>query len=141
MSNQLHSGESARRKQVKFRADAELVSEFDQWVEASDDYQNRADALRGAMRQMLGDSTPDAPLQPPADDDLRTAYLTMVQLANSDGIVPDDLATAELSVQLGVSERIVRRAYLAKLRERAYLGYQTNFTGTDRSWTVRGIDG
>jgi Arc/MetJ-type ribon-helix-helix transcriptional regulator len=140
MSNQLHSGESDRRKQVKFRADAELVSEFDEWVDQSDDYQSRADALRGAMRQMLGDST-DAPLQPPADDDLRTAYLTMVQLANSDGIVPDDLATAELSVQLGQSERIVRRAYLAKLRERAYLGYQTNFTGSERSWTVRGLDG
>lgn len=141
MSKQIHDGENDRRKQVKFRAGAELVERFDALVETSEEYSNRSDALRSAMRRMLGNGDEHAaPLAPPTDDELREAYLTLVGLSNYAGVVPHDIATAELSTRLAKSQEIVERRVLGKLRSRGYLQQLTSVQGTERAWKLRGLD-
>ena len=141
MSKQIHDGENDRRKQVKFRAGAELVERFDALVETSEEYSNRSDALRAAMRRMLGNGDEHAaPLAPPTDDELREAYLTLVGLSNYAGVVPHDIATSELSTRLAKSQEIVERRVLGKLRSRGYLQQLTNVQGTERAWKLRGLD-
>lgn len=141
MSKQIHDGESDRRKQVKFRAGAELVERFDALVETSEEYSNRSDALRAAMRRMLGNGDEHAaPLAPPTDDELREAYLTLVGLSNYAGVVPHDIAISELSTRLAKSQEIVERRVLGKLRSRGYLQQLTNVQGTERAWKLRGLD-
>ena len=141
MSKQIHDGEGDRRKQVKFRAGAELVERFDALVETSEEYSNRSDALRAAMRRMLGNGDEHAaPLAPPTDDELREAYLTLVGLSNYAGVVPHDIATSELSTRLAKSQEIVERRVLGKLRSRGYLQQLTNVQGTERAWKLRGLD-
>lgn len=140
MSKQIHD-EGDRRKQVKFRADESLIDEFDALVETNDEYDNRSDALRGAMRRMLGDADEsDAPREPPVEETLRTAYLTLIGMANHRGIVPHDIAVAELSTQLARSQSIVNRRVLGKLRKRGYLRQLVGERTVDRAWQVRGME-
>lgn len=142
MSNQIHDGEGDRRKQVKFRADAELVERFDALVESSEEYSYRSDALKAAMRQMLGRGDEhSAPLAPPQDEQLREAYLTLVGLCNYAGVVPHEIATNELSTRLAKSQGVVERYILHRLRERGYLRQLTNARTDDRAWQLRGVDG
>jgi len=142
MSKQLHRGEQDRRQQVKFRADEQLVAEFDAWVEASDEYDSRAEALRASMRRTLGDADETgAPREPPADEELRTAYLTLVSLANYRGTVPHKIAIHELTTKLAKSEDIINRSVLGELRNRGYLQQLVSKSDTsDRAWRVRGVE-
>jgi Arc/MetJ-type ribon-helix-helix transcriptional regulator len=127
---------------VKFRSDAELVERFDAHVEQSEEYSNRAEALRAAMTRMLGSADETAaPRMPPTDNEtLREGYLTLVAIANPDGVIPHELATAELSTALGKSRKVVERAVLGKLRNRGYVQQKTNFDTSYRSWKLRGVD-
>lgn len=142
MSKQIHDGEADRRKQVKIRADAALVERFDAHVERSEEYGNRAEAIRAMMKRTLGNADETgAPQVPPTDDDqLREGYMTLVAIANPDGVIPHDLAVAELSTALGRSQKVVERTVLGKLRKRGYIGQKTNFTTSNRSWKLRGVD-
>lgn len=139
MSKQLHDEgrrEQSRRQQVKFRAEGELVEDFDEWVEASD-HDNRATALRHVMRRCLGG--PDierAPLVPPTDERLRTAYLCLVDAANGDGYIPHNLALVELASATGERQERVGR-YTQKLRERNYLLRKGNIYGR-HAWKLVG---
>lgn len=141
MSNQLHDGESDRRRQVKFRADAELVERFDEMVAQNDEYSSRTDALVSIMRRELGAADEQrAPLNPPAEEQLRRAYLNLVQLSNYAGIIPHQIATNELSCQIAMSQKIIERRILGKLRDRGYIRQLTNIQGTERAWKLRGYD-
>lgn len=140
MSKQIHD-ETNRRKQVKFRADCELVEQFDHYVKTVDEYDNRADALRAAMTRMIGNVNESvAPLQPPTDEQLRTGYLAFVDLSNYDGIVPHEVATAELSTRLGKSQGVVERVIIGKLRKQNYIRQMTDWQGRNRAWKLRGMD-
>jgi Arc/MetJ-type ribon-helix-helix transcriptional regulator len=141
MSNKLPTGDVGSRKQVKVRADTELVERFDAFVEQSEEYSSRAGALRAAMSRMLGNADKSAaPLVPPEEDDLRESYLALVGMANADGIVPHELATAELSTQLGKSTAVVEHAVIGKLWDRGYLRQITNFNTSNRSWKLVGVE-
>jgi len=142
MSSQLHDGESDRPKQVKFRAAESLVEDFDEAIEESTEYSSRAEGLRAAMSQMTGTAGESpTPRRPPTDNEaLRNGYLTLVEIANPDGIIPHELAVSELSTTLGKSQKVIERAVIAKLRNRGYLRQQTNYTATNRSWKLRGFD-
>ena len=141
MSKQIHDGEGDRPQQVKFRARAELIERFDALVETSEEYSNRSDALRAAMRRMLGSGDEHAaPLAPPTDDELREGYLTLVGLSNYAGLVPHDIATNELSTRLGKNQKVVERRVLGELRKRGYLQQLTNRQSTNRAWKLRGMD-
>jgi Arc/MetJ-type ribon-helix-helix transcriptional regulator len=125
---------------VKFRADEQLVAEFDAMVEVSDEHDSRAEALRTAMRRMLGDTEEiDTPLQPPIDQDLRRAYLTLVSASNHNGVIPNDVAVDELCRQLGANKRSVKRT-LNKLREMGYIQRLTAFGFNDTGWKLRGVN-
>ena len=138
MTKKLHDGESDRRKQVKFRAPRSLVEQFDEWVEQHDEHDNRTDALKSAMRRMIDQEDTQAPRQPPADEELRTAYLSLVSLCNHDGTIPHEIAVNELATKLSKPQKVVERRVLQKLRQRGYLRHLTTVQGTYRSWTVRG---
>lgn len=141
MSKQIHNGEGDRRQQVKFRAPESLIEEFDAFVDAAEEYDHRAHALRAAMRRMLGEADEaDAPRQPPVEEELRTSYLALVALANYAGIVPHEVATVELSTRLGKNQKVIEKTVLTELRKRGYLRQLTNIQGTDRAWKVRGYD-
>jgi len=139
--SRMHTDESKRKQQVKFRAESELVDQFDAMVEESDEHEHRASALRSAMRRMIGASDEThAPRQPPHEEELRTAYLSLVSLCNYAGIVPHEIATTELSTQLAKSQKVVERRILGKLRRRGYLRQLTNVQGSERAWQIRGVD-
>jgi len=142
MSNQLPHSDDGGQKQMKVRADEELVERFDAHVEQSSEYSSRAEAIRAAMKRVLGSAEETAaPRMPPTDDDtLREGYMTLVAIANPDGVIPHELATAELSAALGKSQKVVERAVLAKLRSRGYLQQKTNFGTSYRSWKLRGVE-
>lgn len=140
MSNTLPNSEDTR-KQVKVRAGSQLVERFDQHVEQSDEYSSRAEAIRAAMNRMLGSADQNAPRTPPTDNDkLREGYLTLVAIANHDGVIPHELAVAELSTALGKSREVIEQTIIKKLRDRGYIGQRTNFTTSERSWKLRGVD-
>lgn len=141
MSNQLHDGESERRKQVKFRAPESQIEQFDKFVSQSDQYSSRSEAIRAAMGRLAGESDAfDTPLEPPADDTLRQCYAELVEICNPDGIIPHDLATSELSRQTGKSVAVVESAYIGKLWDRGYIRSITNFDTSSRSWKLAGWD-
>jgi len=141
MSSQLHDGESDRQKQVKLRADESLVEEYDEVVEKSDEYNSRSEAIRAHMRRASGSDEWTTPRQPPTDNEgLREGYTTLCRIANSDGIISHELATAELSTTLGLSQTAIERAVLRKLRQRGYISQKTNWTGSNQVWKLRGID-
>ncbi|WP_159900723.1 hypothetical protein [Salinirussus salinus] len=139
MSKQIHDEgrrEQSRRTQVKFRADKELVDAFDDYVDSSE-HDSRAQALRSAMRQAMGAAEPDrAPLQPPADERLRTTYLALVDIANADGEITHELAVEELKQQLGAQDRMVNRR-LKALSQDGYLLRLTSVYGGD-AWRLAG---
>jgi Arc/MetJ-type ribon-helix-helix transcriptional regulator len=142
MSNQLPTGDVGSQKQVKVRADEELVERFDAHVEQSAEYSSRAEAMRAAMKRVLGSADETAaPRMPPTDDEtLREGYMTLVGLANAEGVIPHDVATAELSATFGRSTAAVEQTIIKKLRNRGYIQQKTNFTSTRRSWKLRGVD-
>lgn len=141
MSNQLHSDETSRRKQVKFRADEELVERFDAMIENSDEYQHRSEALKASMRRMLGAADETAgPMEPPAEEELRSAYMSLVALANHAGYIPHKVAINELSTSLGKSAELVERSILNELRSRGYLAHKTTWNGSYRAWKMRGVE-
>ena len=140
MSNQLHDGEAGRRKQVKFRADGELIERFDALVEQSEEYSSRAEALRASMHRMLGAADKHAaPRQPPTEGHLRTAYLTLVSVANWDGVIPHEIAVSELATTLGKGQQVIKQRHLHDLRQRGYLAQRANTYG-ERAWKLRGWD-
>jgi Arc/MetJ-type ribon-helix-helix transcriptional regulator len=142
MSKQIHDEskrESSRKKQIRFRAEETLVETFDNWVEGSD-YGSRSEALRAAMRQTAGEGDPQrAPLVPPAEEPLRTAYIKLCDVANADGVVRHDIAEEELATTLGKRKQTVNHMVLGKLRSRGYLHRSANVYG-DRSWSLTGWD-
>jgi RecA-family ATPase len=141
VSNKLPHSDSGGQKQVKVRADTELVERFDAMVEQSEQHDSRAGALRTAMSRMLGSADESAaPLVPPEEDDLQEAYLSLVGMANADGIIPHELATAELSTTLGKSTAVVEHAVIGKLWDRGYIRQITNFNTSNRSWKLVGVD-
>ena len=141
MSKQIHDEgrrESSRRTQVKFRADETLLEQFDEY--ADENHESRSEALRYAMRRCLGAADDErAPLYPPAEDPLRTAYLSLVEIANADGNIRHDYAVRELSSALGKPETVINHAVLGKLRHRGYLRQVANVYG-ERHWSLRGWD-
>lgn len=137
MSKQIH-GENCRKKQVKFRASSELVAEFDQYLSESEQYDSRADALRACMRATLSGEDTDAPLQPPADEQLRRGYLVLVRIASKDGIIPHEIAKAELSTDAGKSQSVVNRQIIKTLHDRNYLRKLATEQGRGRAWELVG---
>lgn len=141
MSNQLRTGESDRRTQLKFRVHENIVDQLDEFVEDSEQYEYRSEALRDAVGRLLGAAeTSHAPLQPPTEDQLRTAYLRLVEIANYDGIIPHNVAVEELATTLGKSQRVVEHQVIKKLRQRNYVAQKISFGGNDRAWKLRGIN-
>jgi len=139
MGKQIHDEgrrEQGRRKQVRFRAGQALVETFDDWVEDSE-HSSRSEALRHAMRRLMGGAdTGRAPLVPPTDDRLRTAYLRLVDVANADGIVTHDLALNVLATTLGEQQQVVTRP-IGDLSEMGYLRQKTNAYG-GHAWKLTG---
>ncbi len=142
MSKTIHDEgrrEDGRRQQVRFRADETLVETFDDWVEGSD-HSSRSEALRAAMRRELSDgASVRTPREPPHDDPLRMAYLTLCEICNADGVIRADFAENELSTRLGKRRETVNHSILGKLRDRGYLARVNNVYG-DASWKLRGWD-
>jgi hypothetical protein len=143
MSKQIHDEgrrESGRKKQIKVRASAELVEEYDEWVESSQ-HDSRAEALRQAMRRDLGaGSIEKAPLHPPVENEtLRIAYLKLCDIANAEGVVRHDIAEQELSTTLGQRIHTINHGVLGKLRARGYLNQRANVYG-GRAWKLNGWD-
>lgn len=138
MSKQTHDEsrrESGRKKQIKFRAEESLIEAFEESIEDS-----RAGALRSLMRQEVsGASNTDTPRTPPKDEPLATAYLTLCDICNADGVIRDDIAETELCTTLGKRVEIINHSVLANLRDRGYLARMTNVYG-DASWKLRGWD-
>ena len=79
MSNTLAGADKS--KTVTFRADEKLVDDFDKVVEESDEWDNRAEALRFLIGDEV-DGNEDPEWVMPRDDQLAEAYVT---LASEDG--------------------------------------------------------
>lgn len=139
MSSRLRSGESQRKKQVKFRAPEELVEEFDEWCDERD--KSRAEALRAHVRACIeGTREYDTPRQPPTDDErLATAYRRLCGVANSDGIIREETAVSVLASVLGVSKTETKAMALRPLDKRGYLNRSANVYGAS-SYRIVGWD-
>lgn len=137
MSKQIHAGESDRRRQIKFRAPEQLIERFDEFVKHSE-HSSRSDALREAMRASVTPADQrETPREPPVEQELREAYLTLCRLANYAGLVPHEVATNELATTLGKSKSLISRTVLKPLRRRGYLKHESNVYG-DRAYRIRG---
>jgi hypothetical protein len=138
MSKQTHDEsrrESGRKKQIKFRAEESLIEAFDESIEES-----RAGALRSLMRQeVAGASTTDTPRTPPKDEPLGTAYLTLCDICNADGVIRQDLAVTHLAATMSKRQEIIKRTVLSRLRDRGYLARLTDLYG-NASYKLRGWD-
>lgn len=136
MSKQIHD-EGQRKKQVKIRADAELVEQFDEWCDERE--QTRSDALRAHMRAVVSGSREyDTPRMPPTDNErLEAAYKRLCAVANSNGVVREETATAVLAAILGISKTETKPTVIKPLNKRGYLRQQSNAYG-DTSYHIAG---
>jgi len=141
MSTDLPGGRSEedRDQQIRIRCPEKLVSEFDEVVENHDEYGSRSEALRSLLRREIGDTESDLPREPPKDDQLRTAYIRIVEMAGQSGTLPHNLITSELASDLGMSQKLVEHQIIHKLRRRGYLQQLSNLYG-QRAWKLRGWD-
>lgn len=139
MSKQIHTGESQRKKQVKFRAPEDVVEAFDEWCDERD--QSRAEALRTHLQACVnGAREYDTPRQPPADDEkLDTAYRRLCGVANGDGIVRERTATSILASVLGISKTETKPMALKPLVKRGYLTRESNVYGAT-AYRISGWD-
>lgn len=129
MSSQLHDGESARKKQVKFRARESLVEQFDDVIEGP-----RAEAFREFMQETV-DGGGDLDV-PNGDESLATAYRWLVAHSR-DGTVRLRRARNRLAVETGLSERDVRVELLAPLETRGYVTIRDAPPGVQQDGCVR----
>lgn len=138
MSTDLPGGRSEedRDQQIRIRCPEKLVSDFDEFVTEHDEYSSRSEALRSLMRQEIGTTDNDLPREPPKDDQLRAAYVRIVEMAGQSGTLPHDLITTELASDLGMSQKLVEHQIIHKLRRRGYLKQIANLYGR-RAWQVR----
>jgi hypothetical protein len=136
MSKQIHD-ESNRRKQVKFRADAELVEQLDN--QTGD--RNRSDVLRELIRDRVeSDESEDTPLVPPTDETLRTAYLALCEVANRSGVVRWDAGLSVLSSRLGLGKKEIEHIVIKKLHRAGYISRLSSFDQSDRAMRLNGWD-
>jgi hypothetical protein len=137
MSKQIHD-EQQRRKQVKFRADEQLVGEFDNSIGD----QNRSEKLRELMQEVVGGpSADDTPLMPPTDETLAEAYRHLCDVANRDGIIREDTALSVLSSRLGRSKTEIRHTVLKNLDGDGYLIPRHSYSGRNgRAWKLSGVE-
>jgi len=138
MSNQLHTGEEQRRKQVKIRAKEGLVEQFDEWCEDQD--VSRSEGLRDAMRSRVNGEGIEwqTPRQPPRDDErLATAYETLCAVANQDGVVREGTALSVVATKLGLSKAEIQAMALKPLAKRGYLSRESNVYGAT-SYRING---
>lgn len=125
MSRMHNDDESQRRKQVKFRADEQLVDEFDDAIDVS-----RSEALRQFMKARIERGHG---LDEPDDDELADAYRWLVEFTSRRGksTVRLGVALNRISQRLGYDQSGVRTEILQPLESRGYikmnhgpLGYQ-----------------
>lgn len=137
MSNQLHR-ESQRRKQVKFRADEDLVEDFDEWVEQSE-YASRNEALEDLVSNVVDDGEEfGTPLVPPSETHLSRAYERLCMAANEGGVIRGKSARRACSGgprNIGKDE--VETLLLRPLQNRGYLKRLANIHG-DEAWRLVG---
>lgn len=125
------------RQTVTFKADAELVEQFDDWIESSE-YSSRSEAMRELIAQAAdGPADYHTPRQPPAEDRLATAYRRLCGAATGNGVVRDDSAKTVVSSALSIPKKEVVPTVLKKLCRRGYLRRNGNVYG-DVSWHVIG---
>lgn len=135
MSKQIHR-EGQRKKQVKIRADENLVDAFDEWCDEQDT--SRSEAIRSLMQSRVeGGVDYETPRQPPTDDDqLATAYRRLCAVANDDGIIRGATAESVLASVLGIQKPEVRPRALKPLEKRGYISRTANIYGAE-SYRVR----
>lgn len=137
MSNQFHD-ESKRKRQVKFRVSDDLLTYFDEWVEASA-YDSRSAALRQYMTECASGkrTLPETDSrEPPIEPDLRDAWYTLLDLRSEDGWVTEDQALSALAQQHSYNKRTVRRSLIKTLEDRGYLSRQVGHFGRSVSYEI-----
>jgi hypothetical protein len=120
VSKHIHD-ESDRNKQVKFRANEDLIDELDASIDVS-----RAEWLRQQIADHL-DAEADSrdEFVPTDDDDLAEAYRYLLNRASPyDGslIVNFGDIKEDMAESLRVGKDTLKRRYFRKLRERGYIG-------------------
>lgn len=114
------------RPRVRARVDPSLK----QQVEAQEG--TTASFVRKALRDALDVSSVDDPygvVLPRDDDKLAEAYRVLHGLAGDAGWINGDVAASELSQQLSMSKRSIRRQILGRLCTRGYLRRTADCTG------------
>jgi Arc/MetJ-type ribon-helix-helix transcriptional regulator len=142
VGNQLVGSE--KMKTPSFRAHADLLDEFDEWVEASD-YSGRSEAIREFMQDAIGGAPQSelTPLEPPAEETLADAYRRLCRASYPNG-----------KVKASVAERVAIRNHphnlgaedamplvLRPLQNRGYLQRRSGHAGQCRPLVVWEIVG
>lgn len=110
------------RKTVSFRASDELVSRIE------DLPMSKSEFLRQAAAEKL-ERTPENGIEPPEDQELAKCYAELVEMANDNGHLPEDLAVNQLAQSLGRPAKQIRRTVLRPLSRRGYVQRQSDLYG------------
>lgn len=142
MSNALTGSEEMKTPSIRIHAD--LLDEFDEWVEQSD-HSDRSKAVRALMRDAMGGTPADdlMPLDPPYDELLADAYRRLCRAAYPDGFVRKDTARRVCSGGAeNLSKQEVPGMVLHPLRKRGYLRLQGDsfVIGKHTKWKIVGWD-
>lgn len=128
-------------KRPSIRVHESLLDEFDGWVEESDRFENRTQALRALMQEAVdGEPASDLmPLVPPSEQRLAVAYRKLCQAAYPNGIVQD--RTAERVCANGprnLSKQEVTPLVLRPLDDRGYVNQLADPLYGSTSWEIVG---
>jgi len=124
-----------RDTRVTVRVDQELLDDYD---EVCDDRGvSRSEAIRNHMQQTISDADL-TDRQMPTDDDLATAYRTLLRRTKGGGWIPRDQACKALAQALPDTDQDSAYRWLVKpLRKRGYIRQQVTSDGRGVALKVR----
>lgn len=129
------------RKTPSFSISADKLADFDEWVEKSDRFDSRAEALRTLMTQATGGQPIDdlTPREPPHDDMLAAAYRKLCRAGYPNGYIKQETALRVCSNgPKNLSKKEVPYLVLRPLENRGYVKQESDPIFGTTSWYIHG---
>lgn len=115
-------------RKITFRVSDELAEQLDE-------QENRSAFIRNAIRDALGGTPDELPLEPPDDTQLAKAYRAAVNAANGPFGHPDAILPAVANAT-NTPQSVVAKTYLKRLEGRGYLRRISDETGRQIRYKV-----
>lgn len=124
-----------KRAKLTVRISDKLRTKLNEFADSEG--RSKAAVVRDAIRKEIHPHRPTDGREPPQEDDLRAAYLTLRDISTSEGWVRQDLALSEVAKATQRPKESIEATIIRELAQRGYLKTQSDFTGRHTSYKIR----